>query len=63
MSRRLPPTKDSRPELDNEVLLAYLDRYKGSGDSRSPGGDDLEVAAHLHACPHCRGSARKLAGV
>jgi hypothetical protein len=42
-------TCNSPPELDDSVLLAYLD-----------GEADQEVAAHLEQCPHCRHRAQRL---
>ena len=47
------------PELDDYVLLTYLDGY--SSDRRSPGNDAPQVAAHLRQCPYCREKARRLA--
>ena len=42
-------TCNSPPELDDAILLAYLD-----------GEADQEVAAHLEQCPHCRQRAQRL---
>jgi len=46
------------PELDDDVLLAYL-----GGHLVSDGDDASRVAAHLRQCTHCREKARRLARV
>lgn len=42
-------TCNSPPELDDGILLSYLD-----------GEADKDVAAHLEQCPHCRERAKRL---
>ncbi len=46
----------SPPELDDHLLLAYLDGHEVSG-----GNDAPQVEAHLRQCPSCRERARRLA--